>query len=206
MRKNPSKKWYSKPTFLKNDENGYLINPDTNDIYWYHGMFGELGVDSIRDPKMSDTLYLTSSLEVAKTFAQLNNTEFFELNPNVNPLVYEVFVKLPSSMVFDIRKAVFDESYRKMAIEMFSNSPFGYYHPNHFKSVYSAMELLQFEMYDNNFNENERSRLLLKEYGFLGWLETEGDVRANYSKEFPLSLALLQEETEDLIFVELEDE
>ena len=88
---------------------------------------------------------------------------------------------------------------------MLSENPFAYFSSHHFKSMDSVMELLEFGMYDFTFNENERSRLLLKEYGFLGWLETENDVRNVINKE-PLTLALLQEETEDLVFVEFEDE
>lgn len=205
MRINPSKEWYTKPTFLKNDENGYLINPDINDIYWFHGMVGKPTVDYIYDLKDSGTLYLSSSYETAQSFAtrsftQGSNPEFFESKPNVEPIIYEVLVKLPSSKIFDIRKAVFDESYRKMAIQMLSRNPASIFSYRHFQSVYESLELLQFRNYDHYFNENERSKLLLKEYGFLGWLETESYME-NVSKEEPLTLALLQEETEDLVFV-----
>ena len=113
MRKNPSREWYLEPKFLRNDENGLLINPNTNDIYWFHGMVGEPVVDYIRDLKESNTLYLSSSFETAKSFAQANNLEFFKGQPKLQPQVYEVLVEIP-----DVRYLMSEKQYTMKAIEI----------------------------------------------------------------------------------------
>ena len=94
-RKNPSQEWFETQR-LQNDENGYLINPDTNDIYWFHGnRYGDCG----HEWSDSGHRYLTSSFESARNFINEDPS-----TNNYRCVVCEYTVQIPASQIYDARK------------------------------------------------------------------------------------------------------
>ena len=100
---------------------------------------------------------LVQVLKPQKALLKQTILSSFKGQPKLQPQVYEVLVEIPARKIFDVRKAVHNESYRDIAIQMLSENPFAYFSSHHFKSMDSVMELLEFGMYDFTFNENERS-------------------------------------------------
>lgn len=192
MRKNPHKAWYLGPNYLKNNTDGYLINPDTNDIYWYHGMNFSLEYPiAFEDIKFSQTLYLSSNFEVAEAFSVAG----VDASDDRACEVYTVAIKIPTEAIFDVRKAVDDDEFEEFAYKMFGQ--------NLHKDIYNyfdAASAMNFELYDFVFNEKRKNMLLNK--GFVGWLETEDNVPHSSELGEPLTVALLQEYTADLCIVE----
>lgn len=95
FRPNPSREWFETQS-LQNDENGYLINPDTNDIYWYHGnRHGVCGADW----SYSGHRYLSSSFETAHNFINEEPT-----TDNYRCVICEYTVQIPASQIYDARK------------------------------------------------------------------------------------------------------
>lgn len=94
-RPNPSREWFETQS-LQNDENGFLVNPDTNDIYWYHGnRHGVCGADW----SYSGHRYLSSSFETAHNFI---NEE--PITDNYRCVICEYTVQIPASQIYDARK------------------------------------------------------------------------------------------------------
>jgi hypothetical protein len=94
QRPNPSREWFETQS-LQNDENGFLINPDTNDIYWYHGnRYGDCGGD------WSDSghRYLSSDIHSAQQF--MDDAK----EANYPCVVCEYTVQIPASQIYDARK------------------------------------------------------------------------------------------------------
>ena len=120
MRNNPHKAWYLGPNYLKNNSDGYLINPDTKDIYWYHGLnySNESPID-IGSEKWSKTLYLSSSFETAEAFS----VEGIDIDDSIC-LVYTVTIKLPTEHIFDVRKVIGNPKFKEFAYTMFGQKTY----------------------------------------------------------------------------------
>ena len=187
-RENPSSDWFLEPQFLKNDKDGYLINPDTNDIYWYHGACPSSTSDlEIHSEKESSTLYLTSSEDVADNIAYMN-----QYSCELDPTIYTVTVKIHADRFFDVRYALSDEDDRQFAMEMFQTYYLaGEITERDFSDIVKLIRLLSFEYYDFNFNEYPNSKDLLQR-GFVGWIELEtSSMVVKYGE--PITLAILQD-------------
>ena len=196
-RKNPIKNWYLGPNFLKNDKDGYLINPATNDIYWYHGSRydapsqGDVLIDDLTfsEQRASNTLYISSSEDTAEVFAAMEFQERFELLF----VVYKLKIQIPSRRIFDVRRAEDDPEFKEYASELLDFDCCETY-----KDAASEMN---FEVYDYHFNTSATMESLLS-YDFLGWLETEDNVAYTTDAESDLTLALFQEYADHLCFIE----
>ncbi len=192
MRKNPHKAWYLGPNYLKNNSDGYLINPDTNDIYWYHGTkYADDSPTHIEDEKWSQTLYLTSSFETAEQFAVMG----IDASDGMTCSVYKTTIKLSADNIFDVRKAIDDPKFKDFAFEMFGE---GLYEG--LDNYFDAADAMNYELYDFVFNDARKDMLV--DHGFVGWLETEDNVPHSPELEEPLTVSLLQEFTADLCIVE----
>jgi hypothetical protein len=192
MRKNPHKAWYLGPNYLKNNSDGYLINPDTKDIYWYHGLnySNDFPID-IGSEKFSQTLYLSSSFETAEEFSGMGE----DVSDNRTCVVYTVAIKIPAENIFDVRKAIGNPKFKEFAYKMFGQDL--YEDLDNYFDVASAMH---YELYDFIFNDARKGTLLGN--GFVGWLETEGNVNYISKLEEPLTVALIQEFAADFCIVE----
>ena len=192
MRKNPHKAWYLGPNYLKNNSDGYLINPDTKDIYWYHGMnySNDLPID-IGTEKFSQTLYLTSNFETAEAFAVAG----VDASDDMACEIYTVAIKIPTEAIFDVRKAVGNPKFKEFAYKMFGQALY-----EELNNYFDAASAMNYELYDFIFNDTRKDMLL--DNGFLGWLETEDSVPHSPELEEPLTIALLQEFAADLCIVE----
>lgn len=180
-RPNPSQEWFETQR-LQNDDNGYLINPDTNSIYWYHGMWPGYYDEDFYDPKESNTLYLSSCIETAKAAALANIPEEYDEENEEDEdirayyLVYTVKVKIPENQIFDVRKALTDETFRKLAFKMIPKDEYcNDLDIDYFKDRDNLLKLLRFGTYDYMFNEWDKSGRILVDNGFVGWIEQEFD-------------------------------
>ena len=192
MRKNPHKAWYLGPNYLKNNSDGYLINPDTKDIYWYHGMnySNDLPID-IGTEKFSQTLYLTSNFETAEAFSVAG----IDVSDDWTCVVYTVAIKIPTENIFDVRKAIGNPKFKEFAYKMFGQDLY-----EDLDNYFDAASAMNYELYDFIFNYARKGTLL--DNGFVGWLETEDSVPHSPELEEPLTIALLQESVADLCIVE----
>lgn len=198
-RKNPKKEWYLGPNFLHNDKDGYLINPATNDIYWYHGSRydapsqGDVLIDDLTfsEQRASDTLYISSSEDTAKEFAAMEFTG--DLAHERLFIVYNLKIQIPSRRIFDVRRSVDDPEFKEYASELLDFDCCETY-----KDAASEMN---FEVYDYHFNTSATMESLLS-YDFLGWLETEDNAAYMSRNEEDLTLALFQEYADHLCFIE----
>lgn len=209
-RKNPTKEWFKDPQFLTNDESGYLVNPDTADIYWYHGMcFSRQEIKKdIFDEKLSGTLYIGSSREEIGDFLwrMMQNADLDYC------IVYKVAIRIPAHKLFDVRSALFNEDARALAIELFeSHLEKPQSHDMHvsekdFSSIERLVELMFFDYYDSNFNKHPNTRRLL-DHGYVGWVESEYDSKATLREpKSPITVAVLQESGADHFIEVIEEE
>jgi len=194
-RNNPSKEWFE-TTSLANDKDGFLVNPDTEDIYWFHG--NRQGA-ALNVPRVSETIYLSSMPSTAVGFA-CGGSRMRDFDV---PL-YQVKARISAERVFDVRRAVYDLDFRKFASDML-----GLRGETALTSIQHALRMLHFEEYDYGFNEYPlRGRLTRA--GYVAWLETEFVVDSSTTEE-DLTLALLQEEAledcvvDDVLYLSTKD-
>jgi hypothetical protein len=94
-RPNPSLEWFETQS-LQNDEDGFLINPDTGGTLWYHG--SRIGDCDAADEIESGHVYLSSDRNLALLF--MNE---FPLETGI-PLTLCTFkVRIPASQIYDVR-------------------------------------------------------------------------------------------------------
>lgn len=151
-RKNPSREWF-KTQSLQNDENGFLINPDTNDIYWYHGSkYGGLGDGHV--------LYFSSDIDIARTMAcQM----FCYSEDDCTTTVYTAKLKARADEIFDARYADSSNNAKSLAERLNLEHP--YYQSS-----------LDFDNFDEKLGyraQTDTDIAYAQSLGFKGWLEVE---------------------------------
>jgi hypothetical protein len=152
LRSNPSREWFETQS-LQNDENGYLINPDTNDIYWYHGSkFGELGDGHV--------LYFSSDIDIARTMAcQM----FCYSEDDCTTTVYKAKLKTRADEIFDVRYADSSKNAKPLAERLNLEHPYDEYS-------------LDFDNFDEKLGyhaQTDTDIAYAQSLGFKGWLEVE---------------------------------
>jgi hypothetical protein len=156
-RKNPSAEWFETQR-LQNDADGYLINPDTNDIYWFHGSPG----GGLTDNPPWQVLYLSSSVSSAVEFACLGYSEEFP-SSGFTPVILQMTLRLSPQQVFDIRNAGADPRIEALSKQLGMNPK---------RRVEDRLWYLH---YDNTlgYHATPDQHKVAQSFGFLGWLETE---------------------------------
>ncbi len=215
-RENPSAEWFDTQR-LQNDADGYLINPDTNDIYWYHGApTGGLFAKNILG-EVSNVLYLTSDLDTAVKFAcqwvhddeDLLSDEFGTLDVDKYvkeagslPTVLKITLKIPVQQVFDIRNAYSDAKTKELVKYISEGS---WDDPTVAEIIEGRMRYEYFDYtlgYQSIIEGFEKDQIFAKQLGFLGWLETEGRDYNIENEAQPCSLGIfthLQTESYEVV-------
>lgn len=152
QRPNPSREWFETQS-LQNDENGFLINPDTGGTLWYHGSkYGGLGDGHV--------LYFSSDIDIARTMAcQM----FCYSEDDCTATVYKAKLKTRADEIFDARCADSSKNAKSLAEHLNLEHPYDEYS-------------LDFDNFDEKLGYHAQTNTDIayaQSLGFKGWLEVE---------------------------------
>lgn len=194
LRRNPENAWWAAPEYLKNDPDGYIVNPDTDSNIWFHGDSGQNELFRFR--KESSTLYMTSAFESASEFA------CEKLDPDDEDdqvIVWKLMIHLPTSRILDVRRALHDHGFREILIRELQGSRLAdalEEFEDHAEDVSNLprfrRRVLDYTTYDHQMNSYFADAL--RRLGYVGWVEFEGG-----SFPAPVSVAILYDDALDCV-------
>ena len=173
-RQNPDEAWYRTQS-LRNDEEGYLINPDTGGVRWYHGSkHGTLAYGG-------DVIYLTSDIDTAYAFACIDRPIFQDADWEAS--VYKMKIKISARNIFDVRQYAEDPRVERLADVL------GVW------TYAGDKDQLIYHNYDVGLGYSGGThRGTATDLGFKGWLETEHD---KFGLGIPCSIGLFTDLGQD---------
>lgn len=196
IHRNPAASWWERPEYLKNDPDGYIVNPDTDSNVWYHGDSGQN--DLLKFRKESSTLYMSSAFESAAEFA------CERLDPDDEDdqvAVWRLRVQLPASSILDVRRALYDSDFRQLLIRELQGSrlsdaleQFGERAKGELRFRRFRRRVLDYTTYDHELNQDFAGAL--RRLGYVGWVEFEGGLFPA-----PVSIAILFDDALDCVEV-----
>jgi hypothetical protein len=179
QRENPSQEWFETQS-LQNDEDGYLINPDTGGTLWYHGSrYGGLFSGG-------RVIYFSSDMDIARTMAcQL----FTYAEDEGTTVIHKAKIKVRTDEIFDARYAESTDAARYLADRLELEGPY-------------TTDTLDFDNFDEKIGylapEYADTSSYAQALGFKGWLEVE----STYGDPEPCTIGLFTNNSIDYEIIE----